>query len=82
MFVETNGASWKGVSALINSSRRLGRKFDKGSLEEVIKIVSEQPGSSQVPCVNIHMFDFEDKMDVLYKLLMPKLPLDLATEFR
>ena len=72
--------SWAGVASLLASSRMLSQEFSAEALPEVFKLVrSVNVGNCQVTDCE---FDFATMLDTLYKLLMPKLPLELATDLR
>ena len=80
VFTETIGPSWAGVASLLASSRMLSQEFSAEALPEVIKfVISVNSGNCQVIEWD---FDFTTKADTLYKQLMPKLPLELATNLR
>ena len=80
VFTETIGPSWAGVGSLLASSRMLALEFTSSQLTEVIRLVKQvNHGQSQVKDWE---FDFATKSDIFYKLLMPKLPLELATDLR
>ena len=79
MFTDTIGATWKGVSALLSHSKKLDTEFVEGALSEVMDFVSKHTGSVKI---ELDGFKFMEKADDLYKLLMPRLPHDLAIEFR
>ena len=78
LFLETIGSSWQGVTAVLLTLRLLEHSFEKDTLREmqdltlkyVLKAAPLEFG-----------FDFDVKSDALYKLLMPRLPVALATEF-
>ena len=80
VFTETIGPSWAGMASLLGSSRMLAQEFTQDQLPEVIKLVKlVNHGQCQVADWE---FDFCTKSDILYKLLMPKLPLELATDLK
>ena len=79
LFLETVGPSWKGVTAVLRTSRLYEETFEKEKLREVAALTKRHEPRS--PDLEIG-FDFDLKADALYKLLMPRLPVPLATEFR
>ena len=69
----------KGVTALLRTSRIFIEDFTSDSLKEVEKLRKKTEPSA--PDLD-PSFNFHKKADALYKLLTPKLPVGLATEFR
>ena len=79
-FVETIGASWSGVTSLLRHCRLYeDGEFDAGAMEKVAKFAEKVEG--RMPPINSFLFKFEEKAEAIYKLVMPRLPVDLATEF-
>ena len=79
LFLETIGSSWKGVTAVLRASRLYEQTFEKDQLPEVEALSAKH--EPKAPTLD-YSFDFDLKTDALYKLLMPRLPVALATEFR
>jgi len=79
LFLETIGSSWKGVTAVLRASRLYEQTFEKDQLGEVEALSAKH--EPKAPTLD-YSFDFDLKTDALYKLLMPRLPVALATEFR
>ena len=69
------------MTSLLRHCRLHGEgAFDEKALPAVIKLATDIEKRS--PALDHFLFKFEEKADVLYKLVMPRLPPGLATEFR
>jgi len=79
LFLETIGTSWKGVTAVMRTSRIFTENFTGENLKEVEELRKKTEPSA--PDLD-PSFSFHEKADALYKLLMPKLPVGLSTELR
>ena len=55
-------------------------EFDESALEKIGTYAAKVEG--KLPAINMFLFKFHEKTDALYKLVLPRLPVDLATEFR
>ena len=81
LFVETIGSSWSGVTSLLRHCRLYeDGEFNADALDSVAALATKV--EKHEPAINQFLFKFEEKADALYKLVMPRLPVDLATEFR
>ena len=81
LYIETIGASWSGVTGLLRHCRlHVEGAFDEKALPAVIKLATDI--EKRPPALDHFLFKFEEKADALYKLVMPRLAVDLATEFR
>ena len=79
LFIETIGASWKGVPSILRASRFLNAEFIEGAVPEMRTLKTKhEPESPDLD----YGFDLFGKSDALYKLLMPRLPTSLGTELR
>ena len=79
LFLETIGTSWKGVTALMRTSRIFTETFASITLREVELLRKKtEPAAPDLDAT----FGFHEKADALYKLLMPKLSVSLPTELR
>ena len=72
-FIDTIGVGWKGTSGLLRELRRREGLFDSTQFQEAAAARGDK-----VPKVD--GFDYDDKMDVLYRLVMPKLDEVLSNE--
>ena len=80
LFVDTFGPSWTGAASLLRHCRLIDSIFDRDTgLSEVIAVCTRIEGKEPL---QEYGFEFEAKADALYKLLMPRLNVALATEFR
>ena len=79
VFLETIGTCWKGVTAVVRTSRIYTETFTGDNLKETeaLRKKTEPTAPDLDPSVNFH-----EKADALYKLLMPKLSVSLSTELR
>ena len=81
LYIETIGASWSGVTSLLRHCRlHEDGTFDETAIPAVIKIATDI--EKRAPLLDPFLFKFNEKADALYKLVMPRLPVDLATEIR
>ena len=71
--------SWKGVTAVMRTSRIYTEDFTNENLKEVEALRKKtEPDAPDLD----YAFNFHEKADALFKLLMPKLSVGLATELR
>ena len=79
LFLETIGVSWKGVTAVMRTSRLYNDTFSFGNRGAVESLRRQtEPSAPDLDA----SFNFYEKSDALYKLLMPKLSVSLSTELR
>ena len=80
MYIDTIGPSWRGVKLLLQQARHSttplepDRESMSGIIERAAKANKGQPPVDP-------LFDFVTKAMTLYRMLVPKLNLDLSTEF-
>ena len=82
LYIDTIGPSWTGVKAVLKQCRHseLTLLPNELSMEPTLKRAAEAAGG--VPPFEAAFFDFPSKANHLYKILAPKLNVDLSTEFR
>ena len=68
-FIDTIGLSWKGTSGLLRELRHREGPFNGTQVREAIT-AAEARGDK---ATKLFGFDYEDKKDMFYRLLMPKL---------
>ena len=80
MYIDTIGPSWAGVSKVLKQTKHSeGELRTLAALDATIDKASKLNGDVD-PIDRVH-FDFNVKTDLLYKMLSPKLNLDLSSEF-
>ena len=75
-FIDTIGLSWKGTSGLLRELRHRETLFNSSQLEEVIEKAKARGDKHPA----IFGFDYDEKKDVVYWLLIPKLDEVLSNE--
>jgi hypothetical protein len=68
-FVDSIGASWKGTSGLLRQLRHCETAFTEGQVEAAVQKARAR-GDKAPASEN---YNYDDKKDVLYRLLMPRL---------
>ena len=76
-FVDTIGMSWKGASGLLRQLRYREEPFEKGQLHDAL--VDAEKRHDKTP--DEAFYGFDEKADILYRLIMPKLDELLSNEF-
>ena len=76
--METKGTGWTGVSGLLRQACRQVEEFNELSLPDVVATINARKGRAP----ELLTFQFDDRADELYKLIMPRLDEATGTEFR
>jgi hypothetical protein len=76
-FVDTIGTSWKGTSGLLRQLRYRDQPFQIGQLDAALADAEKR--HDKLP--EKSFYNFEEKADTLYRLIMPKLDELLSNEF-
>ena len=82
IYIDTIGPGWRGVKLLLQQARHSPTPLDpdRESMNGVIERAAK--ANKGVSPISEMMFDFPGKAATLYRMLVPKLNLDLSTEFR
>ena len=82
MYIDTIGPSWKGVRQLLQQARHSAVPIlpTKESMKDTIERAKDV--NKNVAVVDDVTMDWQAKANDLYKLLLPKLNLELSTELR
>jgi hypothetical protein len=82
IYLDTIGPSWRGVKLLLQQTRHSPDPLlpTRASLRETIRRAVE--ANKDQPIFDVGTFDFPGKAVILYRLIAPKLNLELSTEFR
>ena len=63
----------------MSQSKKFDAEFTETNLAEVVKLAADHLGKDPIV---VEGFNFASKSDALYKLIMPRLNTDMATEFK
>ena len=75
-FIDTIGPSWKGTSGLLRQLRHCELTFAEGGVEAAVQKAKEKGDKAPV----VDGFNYKEKKDVLYRLVMPRLDEVLGNE--
>ena len=86
IYVDTIGPTWKGVKLILQQARHSPtalQTIDRQTLKEAfrLRVGRARAANNGVEPVE-ELFDYSAKASVPYRMLVPKLNLDLSTEFR
>ena len=76
-FVDTIGTTWKGTSGLLRQLRYRDQPFAIGQFDAAVADAEKR--NDKIP--EKSFYNFEEKADTLYRLIMPKLDELLSSEF-
>ena len=81
IYIDTIGPSWRGVKLLLQQARHSGVPLEPNR-ESMTMIIDRATKANKGQAPVDYLFDFATKAATLYRMLVPKLNLDLSTEFR